>query len=58
MLENSKEKTLGYRRIFQKKLWSSRKKKMKLFKRAKEDSKTAYFGRAEPDKLFIDGVQI
>ncbi|CAH3163569.1 unnamed protein product, partial [Porites evermanni] len=33
-----------------------RKKKMKQFKQAKKDGKTAFFSRAEPDKLFIDGV--
>ena len=35
-----------------------RKKKMKQFKQAKKDSKTAFFSRAEPDKLFIDGVEM
>ena len=27
---------------------------MQQFKEAKKDGKTAYFSRAEPDKLFID----
>ena len=35
-----------------------RKKKMKHFKQAKKDGKTAFFSRAEPDKLFIDGVEM
>ena len=35
-----------------------RKKKMKQFKQAKKDGKTAFFSRAEPDKLFIDGVEM
>ena len=35
-----------------------RKKKMKQFKQAKKDGETAYFSRAEPDKLFIDGVEM
>ena len=35
-----------------------RKKKMKQFKQAKKDGKTAFFSRAEPDKLFIDRVEM
>ena len=35
-----------------------RKKKMKQFKQAKKDGETTYFSRAEPDKLFIDGVEM
>ncbi|XP_073229677.1 uncharacterized protein [Porites lutea] len=35
-----------------------RKKKMKQFKQAKKDGKTTFFSRAEPDKLFIDGVEM
>ena len=53
-----KGKDFGISPDLPKEIMERRKKKMKLFKRAKEDSKTAYFGRAEPDKLFIDGVQI
>ena len=34
-----------------------RKKKMKQFKQAKKDGNTAFFSKAEPDKLFIDGVE-
>ena len=30
---------------------------MTQFKQAKKDGKTAYFSRAEPDKLFIDCVE-
>ena len=30
---------------------------MTQFKQAKKNGKTAYFSRAEPDKLFIDGVE-
>ena len=35
-----------------------RRKKMQRFRKAKEEGKTVYFSRAEPDKLFIDGVQV
>ena len=35
-----------------------RKKKMKQFKQAKKDGKTAFFSRTEPDKLFIDGDEM
>ena len=35
-----------------------RKKKMKHFKQAKKDGKAAFFSRAEPDKLFIDDVEM
>ncbi|XP_073259160.1 uncharacterized protein [Porites lutea] len=35
-----------------------RKEKMKQFKQAKKDGKAAFFSRAEPDKLFIDGVEM
>ena len=35
-----------------------RRKKMDRFKKAKEEGKTVYFSRAEPDELFIGGVQI
>ena len=34
-----------------------RKRKIKQFKLAKKDGKTGLFSRAEPDKLFIDGVE-
>ena len=30
---------------------------MKQFKQAKKDGKTDYFNEADPDKLFIDGVE-
>lgn len=32
--------------------------KMQRFKKAKEEGKTFYCSRAEPDKLFIDGIQV
>ena len=35
-----------------------RKKKMKQFKQAKKDSKTTFLSRVEPDKLFIEGVEM
>ena len=35
-----------------------REKKMKQFKQAKKDGNTAFFSKAEPDKLFIDGVKM
>ena len=31
---------------------------MTQFKQAKKNGKTAYFSRAGPDKLFIDGVEM
>ena len=31
---------------------------MKQFKQAKKDGNTAFFSKAEPDKLFIDGVEM
>ena len=31
---------------------------MKQFKQAKKDVKTTFFSRAEPDKVFIDGVEM
>ena len=34
----------------------ARKKLINKFKAAKKDGKTAFFSRAEPDKLYIDGV--
>lgn len=53
-----KGKDFGISPDLPKETMERRKKKMKLFKKAKEDGKTAYFSREEPDKLFIDGVQI
>ena len=41
-----------------KEILERRKKKMQRFKKAKEEGKAVCFSRAEPDKLFIDGVQI
>ena len=35
-----------------------REKKMKQFNHAKKDNKTTFFSRTEPDKLFIDGVEM
>ena len=35
-----------------------RKRKMQQYKKAKADGKQAFFSKAEPDKLFIDGVQV
>ena len=35
-----------------------RKRKMHQYKKAKEDGKQALFSKAEPDKLFITGVQV
>ena len=36
----------------------ARKKLINKFKAAKKEGKTAFFSRAEPDKLYIDGVLI
>ena len=53
-----KGKDFGISPDLPKEIIDRRKKKMQQFKKAKEDSKPAYFSRAEPDKLFIDGVQV
>ena len=31
---------------------------MQRFRKAKEEGKTVYFSRSEPDKLYIDGVEV
>lgn len=33
-------------------------KKMQRFRKAKEEGKTVYFSRSEPDKLYKDGVEV
>ena len=53
-----KGKNFGISPDLPKEILERRKKKMHPFKKAKEEGKTVYFSRAEPDKLFIDGVQI
>ena len=53
-----KGKNFGISPDLPKEILERRKKKMHRFKKAKEEGKTVYFSRAEPDKLFIDGVQI
>ena len=53
-----KGKDFGISPDLPKEIIDRRKKKMQQFKKAKEDGKPAYFSRAEPDRLFIDGVQI
>ena len=51
-----KGKIFGISPDLPKEILERRKKKMHRFKKAKEEGKTIYFSRAEPDKLFIDGV--
>ena len=53
-----KGKGFGISADLPKEIIERRKKKMDQFKKAKKDGKPAYFSRAEPDKLYIDGVQI
>jgi len=53
-----KGKDFGISPDLPKEIIDHRKKKMQQFKKAKEDAKSAYFSRAEPDKLFIGGVQV
>ena len=53
-----KGKNFGISPDLPKEILERRKKKMHRFKKVKEEGKTVYFSRAEPDKLFIDGVQI
>ena len=38
-----------------KEIQKNRKKRWPRLKRAREEGKTAYFSRKEPDKLFIEG---
>ena len=53
-----KGKDFGISPDLPKEILERRRKKMHQFKKAKQDGKTAFFSRAEPDKLFVDGVQI
>ena len=41
---------------FPKEIQDRRKKQWPKLKRAREDGKTAFFSKQEPDKLFIDGI--
>ena len=43
---------------FPKEIQDRRKKQWPKLKRAREDGKTAFFSKQEPDKLFIDGIFI
>ena len=56
--KNLRGKDFGISQDLPKEILERRKKKMHRFKRAKEEGKTVYFSRTEPDKLFIDGVQV
>ena len=49
---------LGISADLPKSIVEARKKLINKFKAAKKDGKTAFFSRAEPDKLYIDGVLI
>ena len=49
---------LGISADLPKSIVEARKKLMDKFKAAKRDGKNAFFSRAEPDKLYIDGVLI
>ena len=49
---------LGISADLPKSIVEARKKLISKFKAAKKDGKTAFFSRAEPDKLYINGVLI
>ncbi|XP_068756607.1 uncharacterized protein [Montipora capricornis] len=53
-----KGKNYGISADLPKEIMERRRKKMQRFKKAKGEGKTAYFSRSEPDKLFIDGVEV
>ena len=53
-----KGKNFGISPALPSEILERRKKKMKQFKKAKKDGKTAFFSRTEPDKLFIDGDEM
>ncbi|XP_068687731.1 myosin heavy chain, clone 203-like [Montipora foliosa] len=53
-----KGKNYGISADLPKEIMERRRKKMQRFKKAKGEGKTAYVSRSEPDKLFIDGVEV
>ena len=53
-----KGKRFGISANFPKEIVERRKRKMQQFKKAKADGKQAFYSKAEPDKLFIGGVQV
>lgn len=53
-----KGKSFGISADFPKEIMERRKRKMQQYKKAKADGKRVFFSKAEPDKLFIGGVQV
>lgn len=53
-----KGKNFGISADLPKEIMERRRKKMQRFRKAKEEGKTVYFSRSEPDKLYIDGVEV
>ena len=53
-----KGKSFGILADLPKEIMKRRRKKMQQFRKAKEEGKTVYFSRNEPDKLYIDGVEV
>ena len=53
-----KGKNFGISADLPKEIMEWRRKKMQRFRKAKEEGKTVYFRRSEPDKLYIDGVEV
>lgn len=53
-----KGKSFGISAHFPEEIMERRKRKMQQFKKAKADGKQAFYSKAEPDKLFIGGVQV
>ena len=53
-----KGKKFGISADLPKEIIERRKRKIQQYKKAKADGKQAFFSRAEPDKLFIGGVQV
>ena len=51
-------KSFGISADFPKEIMERRKRKMQQYKKAKADGKQVLFSKAEPDKLFIGGVQV
>ena len=53
-----KSKNFGISADLPKEIMERRRKKMQRFRKAREEGKTVYFSRSEPDKLYIDGVEV
>ena len=53
-----KGKEFGISADYPKGIIDRRKKKLHLLREAKKQGKTGFFSKAEPDKLYIDGVLV